>query len=55
MRCGAIAADGESAEVVLSTEDERFAPDPIPPDIEIESDGVVVRFERPGAVILRVR
>ena len=55
VRCGAIAADGESAEVVLSTEDERFAPDPTPPDIEIESDGVVVRFERPGAVILRVR
>jgi maltooligosyltrehalose trehalohydrolase len=55
VRCGAIAADGEHAEVVLSTEDERFAPDPTPPDIELESDGVVVRFKRPGAVILRVR
>ena len=55
MRCGAISADGKSAEVVLTTEDKRFALDPKPPHVELQSDGVIVRFERPGAVILRVR
>jgi hypothetical protein len=36
-------------EVLLTTEDPRFEPDPVPPAI---SDGVV-RFERAGAVLLR--
>jgi hypothetical protein len=36
-------------EVVLTTEDPRFATDPEPPTIEHTR----VRFQRPGAVVLR--
>jgi maltooligosyltrehalose trehalohydrolase len=36
---------------LLSTENERFAPDPAPPDIDLS--GPVVHFRRPGAVVLR--
>jgi maltooligosyltrehalose trehalohydrolase len=36
---------------VLSTEDETFAPDPTPPDID--SAGLAIHFRRPGAVVFR--
>ena len=39
--------------LVFSTEDERFAPDPLPADIATEANRVVVTFRRPGAVIFR--
>jgi maltooligosyltrehalose trehalohydrolase len=38
--------------VIFSTEDERFALDPHPPRVETRQDGLVVRFDRPGALIL---
>jgi maltooligosyltrehalose trehalohydrolase len=53
--CGQITAKVGSAEVVLTTEDDRFTADPQPPRIELQRDGVAVFFARPGAVILRVR
>jgi len=40
-------------EVLLSTEDERYAADPCRPSYD--SDGSVVQFERPGAVVLAYR
>ncbi|HXW08426.1 MAG TPA: malto-oligosyltrehalose trehalohydrolase [Vicinamibacterales bacterium] len=39
-------------ELVLTTEDARFAADPVPAVVDLAS-GPAVRFERPGAVILR--
>jgi maltooligosyltrehalose trehalohydrolase len=41
------------AQIVLTTEDEGFAPDPQPPAIEWRPDGARVVFHRAGAVILR--
>jgi hypothetical protein len=38
---------------VLTTEEARFALDPQPPDIRSGAGSPVVRFLRPGAVILR--
>jgi maltooligosyltrehalose trehalohydrolase len=40
--------------LVLSTEDERFAADPRPPQIDAGADPIVVTFHRPGAVILDI-
>jgi maltooligosyltrehalose trehalohydrolase len=40
--------------VIFSTEDERFALDPRPPHVETDDNAVVVRFERPGALIVNV-
>jgi hypothetical protein len=37
--------------VVLTTEDRRFAPDPVPPIVD--PAGPVIRFTRAGAVILK--
>ena len=42
-----------SAELVLTTEDERFAPDPLPPHIDAGNGRLVVTFHRPGALIFR--
>ena len=39
--------------VVLSTEDARFAPEPVPPQIERQPGRVVASFARPGAIIVR--
>jgi maltooligosyltrehalose trehalohydrolase len=47
---GARAADPS---IVLSTEDERFAPDPEPPGVERHGGRLVVSFRRPGAMIVR--
>ena len=52
-RTGAF-AHGSVPRVIFSTEDARFAPDPQPPAIERQDDGLVVRFERPGALILNL-
>jgi maltooligosyltrehalose trehalohydrolase len=41
------------ASIVLSTEDERFSPDPVPPQVELHPDRAVVSFRRPGAMIVR--
>ena len=40
-------------EVVLTTEDPPFAPDPSPPEVDLSGAAPVVRFRRPSAVILR--
>ena len=47
----------ESSEwdVVLTTEDPMFALDPVPPVIDRQPGGPIVRFGRPGAVILKTR
>lgn len=42
-------------EVVLTTEDPSFAPDPTPPTLEPHGEGMRVRFERPSAILLRAR
>jgi maltooligosyltrehalose trehalohydrolase len=42
-----------SPALVLSTEDERFAPDPQPPALERQDGRLIVRFARPGAIIVR--
>jgi maltooligosyltrehalose trehalohydrolase len=39
--------------VLLTTEEPAFAEDPQPPGIDWQQDGPVVRFNRPGAVILK--
>jgi maltooligosyltrehalose trehalohydrolase len=41
------------ARIVLTTEDEGFAPDPQPPAIEWQPDGARVMFHRAGALIMR--
>ena len=53
-------SEGEAAvtvpgtgDVVLTTEDSRFALDPQPPSIEAQAGGMAVHFRRPGAVIIR--
>jgi maltooligosyltrehalose trehalohydrolase len=40
-------------QTVLTTEEPAFAEDPLRGEIAIEPSGPIVRFERPGAVILR--
>ncbi len=42
-----------SWDVVLSTEDERFAPDPQSPEVVAAGAPVRIRFARPGAMLLR--
>ena len=44
---------GGRAELVLSTEDERFARDPLPPAVKVQQDRLVITFNRPGALIFR--
>ena len=41
-------------EVVLTTEDEAFAPDPMPPSLELSGLAPVIHFARPAAVVFRV-
>ena len=48
---GADVADARTLEVVLTTEDAPFAPDPQPPAI----DATAITFRRAGAVVLRTR
>jgi maltooligosyltrehalose trehalohydrolase len=40
-------------EPILSTEDPAFSHDPCPPQLNLESQPPVIRFSRPGAIILR--
>ena len=40
-------------ELSMTTEEPLYAIDPRPPDIDIVSDAPVIRFMRPGAVILK--
>ena len=40
-------------EVILSTEDPSFAPDPVPPVVDLSGDRASIRFGRPSAVYLR--
>jgi hypothetical protein len=47
-------AEAGSIELVLSTEDRRFALDPMPPAIDSAGGVLSVRFDRPGAVILKI-
>ena len=55
LESGADADDGEW-ELVLSTEDPLFAPDPQPPRIDLQRSGhAVIEFRRPSAVILQRR
>jgi maltooligosyltrehalose trehalohydrolase len=42
-------------EVVLTSEDPLFAPDPVAIDVDRQPGGPAVRFNRPGAVILKER
>ncbi|HEX8200826.1 MAG TPA: DUF3459 domain-containing protein, partial [Isosphaeraceae bacterium] len=41
-------------DVVLTTEDPEFAPDPAPPQVALDGPAPVIRFARPSAVLLRV-
>ena len=52
---GAVRVDagGTRPDVVLSTEDERFALDPAPAGVDHGESGTSVTFQRPGAVILK--
>ncbi len=45
--------EGSEWNVVLSTEEPLFAPDPAPPQVDLQAAGPVVHFSRPGAVILQ--
>jgi maltooligosyltrehalose trehalohydrolase len=47
-------ARARSSELVLSTEEDRFTLDPVPPAIESADGRITVSFERPGAVILKI-
>ncbi|QEH34646.1 Malto-oligosyltrehalose trehalohydrolase [Aquisphaera giovannonii] len=38
--------------VLLTTEDPPFAPDPMPPRIDVGGPGPTIQFDRPGAVLL---
>ena len=40
-------------ELVLTTEDAPFAPDPSPPRVDLDGPAPSIRFARPSAVILR--
>ena len=42
-------------ELVLTTEDAPFAPDPSPPRVDLNGPAPTIRFARPSAVILRGR
>lgn len=43
-----------SWEVILTTEDPPYSPDPSPPQIEGTEEAPVIRFHRPSALLLRV-
>jgi maltooligosyltrehalose trehalohydrolase len=40
-------------EIALTTEEPLFSPDPLPPDVDLNSDGPIIHFKRAGGVILR--
>jgi maltooligosyltrehalose trehalohydrolase len=44
---------GAEPSVVLTTEERRFAPDSRPPRIDFNGGRTIIRFQRPGAVILK--
>jgi maltooligosyltrehalose trehalohydrolase len=54
---GPVAADGLPAgrdwQVVLTTEDPAFDPDPVPIGVDRSGGGLTLVFDRPGAVVLR--
>ena len=47
--------DGEGWETVLTTEDLAFAPEPVPPRVDLTGRAPVVWFQGPAAVLLRQR
>jgi maltooligosyltrehalose trehalohydrolase len=47
--------DVSSWQLMFTTEDPSFAPDPKPPDIEFQGGGLTIGFTRPSAVLLSVR
>jgi maltooligosyltrehalose trehalohydrolase len=51
----ALAGGRDRWRIVLTTEDPTFALEPHPPAVDWNPEGPVVRFVRPGAVILRQR
>jgi maltooligosyltrehalose trehalohydrolase len=46
------AGGNRAPRMIFTTEDERFALDPLPPAIDTATGQLVVRFQRPGAIIL---
>ncbi|MBV8559020.1 MAG: malto-oligosyltrehalose trehalohydrolase [Planctomycetaceae bacterium] len=46
-------AAGRRWEVVLTTEDPPFAPDPSPPRVDLAGPAPILDFDRPGAILLR--
>jgi len=44
---------GRPWEPILSTEDPSFSPDSRPPHLDLSAITPVIRFSRPGALILR--
>ena len=52
---GLTAAPEATWDVVLSSEEPRFATDPMPPTVETSGPAIQVRFERPTALLLRAR
>ncbi len=45
--------DASRCQLALTTEDPPFAPDPIPPDVELVGNAPRLRFHRPAGVLLR--
>lgn len=56
-RFGARSSDSDALagrwEMVLTSEDPAFSPDPSPPDFDRTEQGLAMRFHRPSAVVLR--
>ncbi len=48
-----LSLNGRRWHTVLTTEDAPFSPDSRPPDLDLAGSAPVVRFHRPGALILR--
>jgi hypothetical protein len=44
--------DGSKWQLLFTTEDRPFAPDPRPPDIESHAGELTIAFRRPSAVLL---
>ncbi|OFW27771.1 MAG: malto-oligosyltrehalose trehalohydrolase [Acidobacteria bacterium RIFCSPLOWO2_02_FULL_59_13] len=47
------AGDGNSWDLLLTSEENLFTPDPLPPQVELS--GPLIRFFRPGAVLFKAR
>jgi maltooligosyltrehalose trehalohydrolase len=44
----------DRCQTVLTTEDHPFAPEPMPPIVNLSGEAPIIRFARPSAVLLRV-